>query len=395
MNYKTALFKRNTELFLMSPFVLLGKLLGRLFTLNTQHNIFLFYPSADIGGSIKVNAEIAECIKDASPLIIFSKKPKNNEFRKMFDIPGVRVLDLHKYIDNKLYHFVNFFFRGVIASWVNKCESPVIFGGESLFFYKIVPHVKKETKVVELCHLNTWFNFSQAFVEYLDMRIFSTPQVKRDVEAQYKINGVPEVYYERLHFIDNAIDVQPPKQINNDLLQILFVGRGAPQKRVYLIAAAAKRIKEEGQSVHFTFVGDVEDIIPEDVKPYVTIHGNIRDKSRLEQIYDESDVLLLTSSNEGLPIVVMEMMARGKAIVSTAVGGIPDYIDHSKGGFLIYDKDEDDIVSKVVEYLVRLNSERELLHSMGDVNYQFAKRSFSYEVFCKYYRDILLQTDNN
>src|SRR5215470_11655423 len=128
MTYKAAVAKRNIELVIMFPFVLLGKLAGKLFPLKTQHNIFLFFPASDIGGSVKVNADIIECIKDQKPVIIFSKKPKNNQFRGLFEKEEVRIIDLHKYIDYKIYHFANFFFRGVLSAWINKSDNPVIFG---------------------------------------------------------------------------------------------------------------------------------------------------------------------------------------------------------------------------------------------------------------------------
>src|SRR5436190_1888687 len=90
----------------------------------------------------------------------------------------------------KTKHHIFLFFRGVISSWINDVNRPVVFGGESLFFYKILPHVKKETKKIELCHLNTWIDFSQAFAKYIDIRIFSTPKIKRDVEHQYRRNNL-------------------------------------------------------------------------------------------------------------------------------------------------------------------------------------------------------------
>src|SRR5438876_12402944 len=102
MTYRSAVLKRNIELILMFPFVFLGKIAGKLFPLETKHHIFLFFPSGDIGGSVKVNIDISECIKDQKPLIILSKKPKNNQFRSMFEGQGARIIDLHNYIDNKL-----------------------------------------------------------------------------------------------------------------------------------------------------------------------------------------------------------------------------------------------------------------------------------------------------
>lgn len=389
MTYKAAVRKRNIELIIMFPFVLLGKLAGTLFPLHPQRNIFLFFPVADIGGSIKVNADITECIKDQKPVIIFSKKPSNNQFRSLFEIEGVRIIDLHKYIDYKIYHFVNFFFRGVLAAWINKSDQPVIFGGESLFFYKMLPHVKKSAKKIELCHLNTWITYSLAFVKYIDLRIFSTPKIKRDVEDLYRRNDLPRSFFDKLIFIDNKVDIPPFTETPNDILQVLYVGRGAPQKRVHLIAEIARRLHEAGERIHFSFVGDVENIIPGDVKEYVTVYGNIREEKELHRIYMNSDVLILTSAYEGLPIVIMDMMARGKIVISTAVDGIPDYITHLDNGLLITEKDESKIVEQGIELLKLLITKPELKIGIGIKSYQYALKHFSGETFCHSYREIL------
>ena len=389
MTYRTAVIKRNIELVLMSPFVLLGKFAGILFPLKTQHNFFLFSPSGDIGGSIKVNADVTECIKDQSPLVIFSKEPKNSQFRQLFEMKEVRIIDLHRYIDNKAYHFVNFFFRGVLASWINQQSKPVVFGGESLFFYKVIPHLKKDAKKVELCHLNTWFDFSQGFIKYIDYRIFSTPKIKRDVETQYRNNHLPQFFFDRLTFIDNKVDIPPYKETVHEILQVLFVGRGAPQKRVHLIIEMARRMYEAGKQIHFSFVGDVERIIPEEIKKYCTLYGHVKDEKELHNIYMQSDVLLLTSAYEGLPIVIMDMMARGKVVISTAVDGIPDYITHGVNGLLITEKEEEKIIQQGIELLELLMDNQSLKKEIGQNSYQYALKHFSGENFCGSYRRIL------
>lgn len=390
MTYKAAVLKRNIELVIMFPFVVLGKLAGQLFPLKPQHKIFLFFPASDIGGSVKVNADITECIRDQKPVIIFSKKPKNNQFRSHFEMEGVRIIDLHKYLDNKIYHFVNFFFRGVLAAWINKSDKPVIFGGESIFFYKMLPHVKKNTKKIELCHLNTWINYSLAFAKYIDLRIFSTPKIKRDVEELYHRNHLPQSFFNKLLFIDNKVDIPPFKEISNNILEVLYVGRGAPQKRVYLVAEIAKQMHQSGDPVHFSFAGDVESLVPVDVREYVTLYGNVRDEKALHDIYMGSDVLILTSAYEGLPIVIMDMMARGKIVLSTAVDGIPDYITHLENGMLITEKDETKIVQQGVELLRLLLTRPNLKREMERRSYQYALRHFSGETFCHSYRKFLL-----
>lgn len=389
MSYRAAVLKRNAELVLMFPFVLAGRLAGLVFPLKSKHRVFLFFPSADIGGSIKVNADITECIRDMKPLIIFSKKPRNNQFRGLFEWKGVRILDLHKYVDYKIYHFVNFFYRGVLASWINRADDPVVFGGESMYFYKVIPHVKKSARVIELCHLNTWINYTLAFVKYMDQRLFSTPKIKRDVEKLYSESGVPAHYGSRLRFIDNKTEIPPYRENENEVLQVLYVGRGAPQKRVHLIAEIAKRMHQSGAPVKFSFVGDVETIIPAEVKAYTRLYGNVNDIEALHGIYLQSDVLILTSAYEGLPIAIMEMMARGRVILSTAVDGIPDYITHLQNGVLIHATGEEEIIREGITHLNLLSRDKELLKKIGRNSYEYAIKHFSGESFCSAYRELL------
>jgi len=390
MTYKAAVIKRNIELVIMFPFVVLGKLAGTIFPLKPQRNVFLFFPASDIGGSVKVNADITECIKDQKPVIIFSKKPMNNQFRSLFEIEGVRIIDLHKYVDYKIYHFVNFFFRGVLAAWINKSDQPVIFGGESIFFYKMLPHVRKDTRKIELCHLNTWINYSLAFAKYIDFRIFSTPKIKRDVEELYDRNHLPQSFFKKLIFIDNKVDIPPFTETTNNILQVLYVGRGAPQKRVHLIIEIAKEMQRANDAIHFSFVGDVEALVPVDVREYVTLHGNVGDEKELHDIYMRSDVLILTSAYEGLPIVIMDMMARGKIVISTAVDGIPDYISHFDNGLLITETEETKIIQQGIELLRLLIAKPDLKGKIEKQSYQYAREHFSGETFCQSYRKLLL-----
>jgi len=389
VTYKQAVLKRRIEHIAILPLVWLGKLAGKIFPLKTKNSIFLFFPSADLGGAPKVNLDITECLKDQNPLIIFSKKPNNNKFLPAFQKTGVRIIDLNKKIDNKLYHFINIFYRGVIASWINAAEKPVVFGGESLYFYKVIPHIKKTAKVVELCHLNTWFNYSQAFIDLIDVRVFSTQKIKRDLEALYKKNNLPVKYFERLSFIDNSIDVPPYRAVQNGILQVLYVGRGAPQKRVHLLVQIVQKASERNLPIHFSFVGDVQEYFKGISLPSLSLLGEISDKKMMEDIYWKSDVLILTSKYEGLPIVVMEMMARGKVVLSTAIDSIPDYISHLENGLLISAIDEEKIVDEAISLLELLISNPELKRKIGEQAYHYASDKFSWEHFKEFYLKLL------
>jgi glycosyltransferase involved in cell wall biosynthesis len=43
-------------------------------------------------------------------------------------------------------------------------------------------------------------------------------------------------------------------------------------------------------------------------------------------VYSELDIVVLTSKNEGTPVVIIEAMAASRPVVATAVGGVPDLI---------------------------------------------------------------------
>lgn len=394
MTYSAAKRKLKLELIGMFPFVLLGKIAGHLYCLKTRHSIFLFFPNGDIGGSPQVNIDLTNCLKHENPLIIFSKKPGNNQFREKYNIEGVRVLDLHKYIDNKLFHFINFFFRGLLSVWINKQENARVLGGESIFFYKVIPHLKKQVLCVEVCHLETWLPYSIGFINRIDYRVFSTQKLKEQVENQYYENKLGPSYFNKLFFIDNAIDIAEYKHASNKELQVYFIGRGAAQKRVHLIAAIAKTIYEKHLPVQFNFVGDVEKVIDITDFPFCKFYGNVKDEEVMIKIYKEADILLLTSSFEGLPLVVMQMMAYGKVVISTAVNGIPDYIIDEENGLLITETIETEIVQKGVSHIENLLTNPELRIKMGKRSREIAIQKFNRKAFCKAYSTLLKFGEN-
>lgn len=388
MTYKAAIQKLQLERIGMAPFVWLGKLAAMFFPLKTKHQIFLFFPNADIGGSPRVNAELTHLLKDKNPIIIFSKKAHNNQYRQRFEAEGVKILDIHKWIDNKAFHFVNFFFRGLIASWINKQPKTVVFGGESIFFYKVIPHIRKDIACIELNHVNKWLPYTIGFIDRMNARIFSTHAILRDVEEQYRQNNLPESYFKKLHFIENSIDIPETSPKENDRLQVFYIGRGSPQKRVHLIAAIAQKIHAQNLPVQFNFIGDVEKVINIEDYPYCKFYGNINDDKLMHELYQHSDILLLTSAFEGLPVVIMQMMGYGKVVISTAVSGIPDYIHHEQNGILLFSNDEKAIVEEGIEKIEFLLKNPALRRQWGEQAKKDAIATFGRQNFEKKYLEI-------
>ena len=105
MTYQQALRKRKIETALAWPAVMSGKLLSSFFRPKSKPRLFIFAPSADIGGANVINADIVRSFSYLEPVVIFSKKPKDNQLLHLFELPGVRLWDLHKKIDFKTRFF--------------------------------------------------------------------------------------------------------------------------------------------------------------------------------------------------------------------------------------------------------------------------------------------------
>jgi glycosyltransferase involved in cell wall biosynthesis len=80
-------------------------------------------------------------------------------------------------------------------------------------------------------------------------------------------------------------------------------------------------------------------------------------------IYAASDTIALTSANEGTPVTVIEALAAGVPVVSTAVGGVADIVEPGRTGFLVPRGD----TAAIADALRRLEQDPELRGHMGAV----------------------------
>jgi glycosyltransferase involved in cell wall biosynthesis len=145
----------------------------------------------------------------------------------------------------------------------------------------------------------------------------------------------------------------------------LFVGVLERYKNVDgLVAAwprAAGRVPEAtlrvvGRGREAKAVGELVAAFPSQTTytPYLTA-------PEVARALDESWALVLPSRSEGLPRVVIEAFCRGRAVVGSRSGGIPDLVQHERNGVLVDAEDTD----ALAEALVRVLSDRRLAERLG------------------------------
>ena len=68
----------------------------------------------------------------------------------------------------------------------------------------------------------------------------------------------------------------------------------------------------------------------------------------MDSLYRRADVVVLTSRSEGIPLVLMEAMARGRIVLAPAITGIPEIVIPGKTGFLYAPGVLQDFVAKIL-----------------------------------------------
>lgn len=105
---------------------------------------------------------------------------------------------------------------------------------------------------------------------------------------------------------------------------------------------------------------------------------------------DIVDIFCLTSTQEGLPLCLIEAMAFGKPLVGTNVEGIRDVIVHNTNGYLI-DLNDINGLSRAIQDL--LNS-KTIRNDFGLIAKEIAERNFSLSSCIKRYENLFLSLVN-
>ena len=149
--------------------------------------------------------------------------------------------------------------------------------------------------------------------------------------------------------VDPAEFAPSPRAVGR--FEMLTVGQLAPAKAPLLLLAAIRRLVANATAAgHADFrlrwVGggplrsEVEAYVAaHGLQAYVQLEGNCS-QDRVRELYRETDLFVLPSKAEGIPVVLMEAMATEIPCVATRITGIPELIRHGEEGWLVPSGDE-------------------------------------------------------
>lgn len=169
-------------------------------------------------------------------------------------------------------------------------------------------------------------------------------------------------------------------------VKILFVGRLVPRKGVeYLVDAMP--LLENKVDIHLYIVGDgalMESLDAQVEKlgigDKVDLTGRVSSE-KLEEYYRNCDILVLPAvhdehgDTEGLGMVLVEALARGKPVIASSVGGIVDIVKDNKTGLLVREKEP----QAIADAIYMLASDKELYTRLAKDGFKYVSENFATE----------------
>lgn len=174
------------------------------------------------------------------------------------------------------------------------------------------------------------------------------------------------------------------ERLPDDQLRLLTVGRMASIKGYPLLLRACRKLSERGMSWSLDMVGDgpmlsrLKELAADlGIQSSVCFHGAVG-QDEIQRCYERCNVMVISSFMEGIPVVLMEAMVKGLAVVSTDVGGIRELVVPDSTGWLVGPGS----VEALCEGLSNAAKHLDSLSAMGRSGRQHVINEFSVDGMC-------------
>ena len=159
--------------------------------------------------------------------------------------------------------------------------------------------------------------------------------------------------------------------------KFLFLSRVEKNKGIYLALEIFKLLQRDYPYLEFDIAGDGSAV--EQIKQYiidnainnVNLLGRLDGENRINA-FQNGDLFFLLSESEGMPAALLEAMAFGLPVVTTPVGGIPDFFIDGQMGIMSNSKDPMFYYEKIKKMI----ESPKLVKSISENNYKYAKEHF-------------------
>lgn len=193
----------------------------------------------------------------------------------------------------------------------------------------------------------------------------------------------------RIIILENIVDA--PKSITKEQyiegrkIHFLYLGIIGDRKGIFDLLKLLKDHKDEFQDkviLHIGGNGEIDRLnkyIEENKLQDIVIYEGWVSGEQKEHLLQQSNIYILPSYNEGLPISILEAMSYKMPIISTEVGGIPEVVFNGENGFLSAPGD----LSKLYQAINYFVQYPDMIEEMGNKSFKIVQPHFANSVIAK------------
>jgi glycosyltransferase involved in cell wall biosynthesis len=152
-------------------------------------------------------------------------------------------------------------------------------------------------------------------------------------------------------------------------LALLAIGRLHSVKDHAFLVRACAQLQARGEDFECAIAGEgperqnLETLIRKyGLEHRVALLGHVA-REQMDSLFDRADVVVLTSRSEGMPLVLMEAMARGKIVLAPSITGIPEIVVAGQTGYLFEPGSMGDFLAKLLSIRSLLAAPRPAVRS--------------------------------
>lgn len=183
-------------------------------------------------------------------------------------------------------------------------------------------------------------------------------------------------------------DIEKIKAKNNisKKVVVLMVARAIWDKGVKEFYESAKVLKQKYKDVEFILVGPTDEGNHTCASKEYLQSGNVKWlglRDDIAELIAVSDIFVLPSYREGLPVTLMEATSMSKPIVTSDTVGCKDVVKDGYNGFLVPIKDSKTLSNKIEKLIL----DEKLRKKFGENGRKVAKEFFDIDKIVKQYMD--------
>jgi colanic acid/amylovoran biosynthesis glycosyltransferase len=165
--------------------------------------------------------------------------------------------------------------------------------------------------------------------------------------------------WDRLHIIHCGVnpDLFVPVDSTTPHKRLLYVGRLAANKGLPILLQSLASLQSSHPEITLTVVGDGEDrSFLEQMSLQLGLQERVnfvgyKSQTEVRQYLQQSEVFVLPSFAEGIPVVLMEAMAAGVPVVATQIAGISELVEDGINGYLVPPGDSISLTKRIESLL--------------------------------------------